>query len=127
MFEDGFGLWLGYYCREGGYVGLLFGLPGAEGFEEGAGGGFAYAGGFSQCGGAVADLAALAMEGYGEAMGFVADHLHQMQDGRMMVENYGVVFLSIDIDDFFSLGDRGQGLVDDFEGFERLGGGVELA
>jgi hypothetical protein len=127
MFEDGFGLRLGYYCREGGYVGLLYGLQAAEMFEQAAGGGFAYAGDFSQLGGAVADLAALAMEGYGEAMGFVADHLHQMQDGRMMVENYGVVFLSMDIDDFFSLGDRGQGLVDDFEGFERLGGGVELA
>src|ERR1019366_9246678 len=119
MFEDGFGLWLGYYCREGGYVGLLYGFQAAQGVEQAAGGGFAYAGDFSQFGGAVADLAALAMEGYGEAMGFVADHLHQMQDGRMMVENYGVVFLSMDIDDFFSLGDRGQGLVDDFEGFGR--------
>ena len=67
------------------------------------------------------------MEGYGEAMGFVADHLHQMQDGRMMVENDGVVLLSVDVDDFFSLSDRGQRLVDDFEGFERLGGGVELS
>jgi len=38
-------------------------------------------------------------------MGFVADHLDQMQDGGMMVENDGVVFLSVDVDDFFALGD----------------------
>jgi hypothetical protein len=30
-----------------------------------------------------------------------------MQDGRMMVENYGVVFLPVDVDDFFALGDGG--------------------
>src|SRR5208283_5318417 len=67
------------------------------------------------------------MEGYGEAMGFVADHLHQVQDGRMMVENYRVVFLSVDVDDLFSLGDGGERLVDNFERFERLGSGVELS
>ena len=44
-----------------------------------------------------------------------------------MVEHYGLVFLSVDVDDFFALGDRGQRLVDDFERFERLGGGVELS
>jgi hypothetical protein len=44
-----------------------------------------------------------------------------------MVENDGVFFLSVDVDDLFALGDRGQRLVDDLERFERLGGGVELA
>src|SRR5450759_5912044 len=96
-------------------------------FEQTARGRFADAGNFSSLGGAVADLAALAMEGYGEAMRFVADHLHQMQDGRMMVENDGIVLLSVNVDDLFSLRDGSERLVDDFEGFERLGGGVELS
>ena len=73
-------------------------------FQQTAGGGFAHAGDFSQLGGSVPYLAALAVEGYGEAMGFVANHLDQMQNGRMMIENYGVVFLSVHIDDFFALG-----------------------
>jgi hypothetical protein len=33
MFEDGFGLRLGHYRRQGGYVGLLYGLQAAEMFE----------------------------------------------------------------------------------------------
>src|SRR5258707_6361749 len=45
----------------------------------------------------------------------------------MMVQNDGLIFLSVDIDDFFALGDGSERLVDDFEGFERLGGGVELS
>ncbi len=47
MFEDGFGLGFGYYCRQGGYVGLLYSLQAAEMFQQTAGGGFAYAGNFS--------------------------------------------------------------------------------
>ena len=43
-----------------------------------------------------------------------------------MVEHDRIVFLSVDVDDFFSLGDRGQRLVDDLQRFERFGGGVEL-
>jgi hypothetical protein len=61
MFEDGFGLGLCYYRRQGGYIGLLDGLQAAEVFEQAAGSGFAYARDFSQFGGAVADLAALAV------------------------------------------------------------------
>src|ERR1022692_1060049 len=45
----------------------------------------------------------------------------------MMVEHYRVVFLSVDVDDLFSLGDSGQRLVDDFKRFEGLGSGVELS
>src|SRR5208283_4625535 len=67
------------------------------------------------------------MEGYGETVGFVADLLHEMQDRRMMVENNRIIFLAVDVNDFFSLGDGGERLVDDFEGFERLGGSVELS
>ncbi len=47
------------------------------------------------------------MEGYSKAMRFVADHLHQMQYGRMMVENDGLIFLPEDVDDFFALRDGG--------------------
>jgi hypothetical protein len=36
------------------------------------------------------------------------------------------VFLSVDVDDFFALGDGGERLIDDFESFERLRGGVKL-
>src|SRR5277367_3083544 len=45
----------------------------------------------------------------------------------MMVENYGLIFLSVDIDNLFSFCDGGERLVDDLDGFEGLGGGVELA
>ena len=76
MFEDRLGLRLSYDCRQRGPVRLLYGLQAAEMFQQAAGGGFADAGNFSQLGGAVADLAALAMESYGEAVRFVADHLH---------------------------------------------------
>ncbi len=61
MFQDGFGFGLCCYRRQGGYDGLLDGLQAAEVFEQAAGGGFAYAGDFSQFGGAVADVAALAV------------------------------------------------------------------
>src|SRR5208282_2951346 len=111
MFEDGFGLGFGHHCRQRRYVGLLHGLQAAEMLQETTGGRFAYAGDFSQFGDSVSDLAALAMKGYGEAMGFIANLLHQMQDGRMMVEHDGVVFLSVNVNDFFSLSDGGQGLV----------------
>lgn len=78
MFEDSFGLRSGHDRRQGRYVGLLYSLQAAEMLQQAAGSGFAYAGNFPQLGGSVADLAALAMEGYGEAMGFVADLLYQM-------------------------------------------------
>ena len=50
-----------------------------------------------------------------------------MQHRRMMVENDGIVFLSVDVNDLFALGDGGERLVDDFERFERLRRGVQLA
>src|SRR5689334_21837454 len=56
-------------------VGVADGLERAEVLKESPGGGFANARNVEQFGGAVADLAALAMEGHGEAVGFVTDHL----------------------------------------------------
>src|ERR1700722_4905976 len=95
--------------------------------EQSARSGFPHPGYFSQFSGSVTDLPPLAMEGYRKTMGFVSDHLNQMQDGRMMIQNNGVIFLSVDVDDFFSFCDRCQRLVDDFQRIERLRGGVELA
>src|ERR1700679_2520037 len=96
-------------------------------FEQAAGSRFADSGNFAQFGGAVAELTALAMESYSEAMRFVANLLHQMQHGRMMIKHDGIIFLSVDVDDLFSFRDGGERLVDDFQTFERLCGGVELA
>jgi hypothetical protein len=105
MFEDGFGLG---FCHDGGErrdVCVLDGLQAAEVLEQAAGGALANAGDLPQFGGAVANLAALAMEGDGEAVGFVADELHEVQNGIVMIENDGLVLLSADIDNFFTLGD----------------------
>src|SRR5882762_10998476 len=60
------------------------------------------------------------MERHGEAMSFIADHLNQMEHRRMMVEHDRIVFLSVDVDDLFALGDRSKREVDDLEGLERL-------
>ena len=85
------------------------------------------AGDVHQIAGAVAHLAALAVKGHRETMGFVAHDLHQMQHRRMMVEHDRIIFLSENVDDFFAFGDRSKRLVDDLEGFEGLSGGVELS
>ena len=63
VFEDSFGLGSGNYSRKGGHIRLLYGLQAAEMFEQAAGGGFSYAGDFSELGGPVSNLATLAMEG----------------------------------------------------------------
>src|SRR3954452_6616158 len=115
MFEDGFGLTLGDDGREGSDVGVLDGLQAAEMLEQATGGALADAGNFAEFGGTVANLAALAMEGDGEAMGFVADELHEVQNGIVMIEDDGIIFLSADVNDFFALGDRGQWLIDDLQ------------
>ena len=120
MLQDRFGLRLRHHRRERRDIRLLHRLQAAEMFQQSARGAFADAGDFAQFSGAVADLAALAMESYGEAVGFVADELDQMQDRRVMVEDDRFAFLSVDVDDFFALGDRGQRLVDDLRGSSAL-------
>ena len=92
MLQDSFGLVARHYCREGRDIGLLNGLQAAEVFEKAAGGALADAGNFAEFGGAVANLAALAMEGHGEAMGFVADELDQVQHGIVVIEHDRIVF-----------------------------------
>jgi len=56
-------------------------LQAAEVLEKAASGAFADAGDFHEFGGAVAHLPAFAMEGDGEAVGFVTNELNQMQHG----------------------------------------------
>ena len=68
-----------------------------------------------------------AVEGYGEAMGFVANLLDEMQHRRVAIENARLVFLAVDVEDLFFLGDAGERLIDDLQGLQGVGGGVELA
>src|SRR5215472_11770361 len=44
-----------------------------------------------------------------------------------MVEDDRFAFLTVDVNDFFALGDRGERLVDDLQPFERSRGGVQLS
>jgi len=63
----------------------------------------------------------------GEAMALVADELDEMENRRAAVEDDGLVFVAVEIDNFFALGDGGQWLAGETERFEGFGGGVELA
>ena len=63
----------------------------------------------------------------GKAMAFVADELNQVEDRRAAVEDDGLVFVAVEIDDFFLLGDGGQGLRGEAERFQSFGRGVQLA
>src|SRR5207248_4218562 len=99
----------------GSNIRLLHCLQTAEVFEQPAGGALAYSGNLAEFSGAVAHLAAFAVEGHGEAVSFIADELYQVQNGRMVIEGDRVIFLAADIDDFFALGNCGYRLVDDFK------------
>ena len=95
--------------------------------EEALAGLGAYAGDVEELRGAVADGAALAVIADGEAVALVADELDEMEDGGAAVEDYGLGFIAVDVDDFFFFCDGGEGLGGEAEGFEGFGGGVELA
>jgi hypothetical protein len=125
--EDFFGGFAGDYFGEGVEAGALDVGDAAEFAEEFAGGGWADAGDFAEGGFGLALGAAEAVESDGEAVGFVADGLDEMEDGVVAVEFDRLVFLAVEVEDFFLFGDAGEGLVDDGEGFESFGGGVELA
>src|SRR5579859_64781 len=99
----------------------------AEFAEKTLGGFWSYAGNFEERGSGLTFGAALAMESDGETMSLVANLLNQMQDGRMPIENDGFVFLAKDVENFFFLGDAGEGLINDLQRIESLRGGVELA
>ena len=55
------------------------------------------------------------MEGYSEAVRFIADQLDQVKHRRMVIEGDRFIFLSRNINDFLTLGDGGQRLIDNFE------------
>src|SRR5258708_5394197 len=90
-------------------------------------GAFAYAGNFQQFGFTIAHLAAFAMERDGKTVRFVAYHLHQMKYWRVAVEDHGLVFLAVDVNDLFFLSDGRQRLVGDLQSFQSFGRGVKLA
>src|SRR6185312_1582275 len=76
---------------------------------------------------AIAHLAAFAMEGDSEAMRLVTDHLDQMQHRIVMIEDNGIVLLSVDVDDLLAFGDRGKRLAGYLQAFQRLRRRVQLA
>ncbi len=53
---------------------------------------------------------ALAMVADGEAMALIANELDEMQHGAAAVENDGLVFIAVEVDDFFSFCNRSQRL-----------------
>ena len=69
VIADSLGLDTRHHRRQSCGIGLLYRLYTAEMFEEATGGPFSDAGDFEELGGAIAHLAALAVEGYGEAVG----------------------------------------------------------
>jgi hypothetical protein len=62
-----------------------------------------------------------------EAVALVADELDEMKDGGAAVEDDGLLFVAVEVDDFFFFCDRCERLAGDAEGFQGFGGGVELA
>src|ERR1700676_2167155 len=62
-----------------------------------------------------------------EAVRFVANLLDQMKDRGMMLQPDRLVFLAQNVNNFFLFRNAGDGLVDDFEFFERPAGGGQLA
>ena len=82
----------------------------AEVLEEALAGAGADAGDGVEFGLAVAHLAAFAVVGDGEAVGFIADLLDEVEDGGAALEDDGAIFAAEDVDDLFFLCDGGEGL-----------------
>lgn len=111
---------------EGFDVGLLDAAEAAEVLKEAGSGALAYAGDGEQLGVAVAHFAALAVVGDGEAVRLVTDALDEVQYGGTALEDNRIVFLSVEVDQFFAFCDGGERLRGEAEFFEGLGCGVEL-
>jgi hypothetical protein len=127
MLQNRFRLISGDHGGKRGHVGLFHRLQAAEVLKQSSRGPLTYAGDFAQLSGAVAHLAAFAMEGHGKAVGLIADELHQMQDRIVVIEDDRFVLLSADVNDLFALGDGCKRLVDDLERTQRFSSGVQLA
>ena len=115
VIADRFGLRSSNDRRERCRVSLLHCLHAAKVFQQSARCARAYAGNFQQFGGAVAHLATLAMKGHGKAVGLIANELNQVQHWRVMIERDRIFFLPVDVKNLFTLGDRGQRLIDDLQ------------
>ena len=105
---------------EGPHIGLLHVAQTAEVVEQTLRGCGADSGDVEQFRIAVAHGAALAVVADGEAVALVANHLHEMQHGRAAVEDDGLIFVAVEVDDFFALGDGGEGLGGEAELFQAL-------
>lgn len=75
----------------------------------------AYAGDLKKFGRAVAHLAAFAMEGHGETMGFITNQLNQVQYWRVMIERDWIFLLPVNVQNLFTLRDGSQRLINDLE------------
>jgi hypothetical protein len=71
--------------------------------------------------------AALPMKTHGEAVRFIADLLDEMKDRGVMFQPDGLILLAEDKNNLFLFGNAGDGLIDDFEFFERRCGRMKLA
>ncbi len=107
--------------------GLLEGANAAEVLEETLAGDGADAGNAVEFGFAVAHLAAFAVVGDGESVALITDLLDDVEHGGSAVEDDGVVLLTVDVDNFFTFGDGGEGLAGEPDFHERVGSGVQLA
>src|SRR5207247_5418850 len=91
-------------------------LPaGSRNVEQPPGGAFPHPGNLAQFRCPVTNLAALAVEGHSEAMGFVSNKLDQMQHRVVVVERNRIIFLSTDVTDLLALGDGSERLIDDLQ------------
>lgn len=106
--------------------GLLDVAQAAEVGEQALAGLRAYAGNVQQLGVAIPHGPALPVIADGETMALIANQLDKMEHGTAAVEDDGLVFVAVEIDDFFLLGDGGERLRGEAEGLERLGRGMEL-
>ncbi len=71
------------------------------------------AGHLAESGFGLALASAEAVKSYGETVGFVSNLLNQVQNRGVAVQFAGLVFLTVDVENFFFFGDAGEGLIDD--------------
>src|SRR6185437_9975668 len=109
---------------EGFDAGLFDAAEAAEVLEEAGSGALSYAGNGQQLGVAVAYFTALAVVGDGETVGFIADPLNEVQNGGATLQHDGIVFLSVEVDQFFALCDGRERLGGEAEFFKGLSGGM---
>src|SRR2546425_7163713 len=126
VFDDVLGLGRRDYAGKLLEAGLAQAGEAAEPPQKLLGGALAYPGDIHQRRVQRAARAALAVKGDRKPVGFVADLLDQVQDGRVALEHDRLVLLPKGIDYFLFFRDAGKRLIDDLEFFERRSGRVQL-